>query len=129
MESASDEEGEVRRDGQVGRRGEAPRDDAPGFGSPAEARDNGEEEGVGDGVPVGQGAKGLEQFREPRGTHPGAPLRQTAGQVEAVQTPPGNRLTAHWRIVQHPGLAATCVRLAGRRPTWTWARRWKQPRP
>ena len=37
------------------------------------------------GVPVGQGAKGPEQVRAPRGTRPGAPRRrQTAGQVEAV---------------------------------------------
>ena len=38
MESASYEEGEVRRDSQVGRRGEAAGVDASGFASPAEAR-------------------------------------------------------------------------------------------
>ncbi len=85
MELASNEEGEVRRAGQVGNRGEAAGDDTSGYTSPTEARDNGEAEGDGEGVPVGQGAKGPKQFRAPSGARPGAPpRRQTAGQIGAV---------------------------------------------
>ena len=85
MESAFGAEGEVRRAGQVGDRGEVAGDDASGYNSPAEGRDNGEAEGDGEGIPVGQGAKGPKQFRAPSGARPGAPpRRQTAGQVGAV---------------------------------------------
>jgi hypothetical protein len=45
MEPAFDEEGEVLRAGQVGNRGEVAGDDASGYTSPAEGRDNGEAEG------------------------------------------------------------------------------------
>jgi hypothetical protein len=42
IESASDEEGEVQRAGQVGNRGKAAGHEASGFTSPAEESDNGE---------------------------------------------------------------------------------------
>jgi hypothetical protein len=68
MESASYEEGEVRRDSQVGRRGKAAGVDASGFASPAEARlqgITGRRKGTVKGLSVSKGAKGPEQFREP----------------------------------------------------------------
>ena len=65
MELASDDEGEVRRAGQVGNRGEAAGDGAFGHTSPAEARDNGEAEGDGEG---GTGRPGRKRSRAVQGT-------------------------------------------------------------
>jgi hypothetical protein len=74
MESASDEEGEVRHAAQVGRRGEAAGDDASGYASPAGARDTGEDEGDGEGGPSRQGRK---RSRAVQGT-PRRPSRSAA---------------------------------------------------
>ena len=112
MESAFGTEGEVRRAGQVGDRDEVAGDDASGYSSPAEGRDNRplpvvspfplstgtppgpstgtvegyrRRKGTVKGVPVGQGAKGPDWFGATHCDRPGAPRRrQTAGQVGAV---------------------------------------------
>jgi hypothetical protein len=65
MEPAFDEEGEVLRAGQVGNRGEVAGDDASGYNSPAEGRDNGEAEG--DGA-AGTGHPGRKRSRPVQGT-------------------------------------------------------------
>ena len=109
MELAFGAEGEVQRAGQVGDSDEVAGDDASGYSSPAEGRDNSplprclpfsvvyrypstgtvegyrRRKGTVKGVPVGQGAKGPDLFRAPRCVRPGVPRRrQTAGQVGAV---------------------------------------------
>ena len=82
MESASDGEGEVRRAGQVGNRGEAAGDGASGHTSPAEARDNGEAEGDGEG---GTGRPGRKRSRAGQGT----PRHPSRGAAEAADSRAG----------------------------------------
>jgi hypothetical protein len=79
MESAFGTEGEVRRAGQVGDRGEVAGDDASGYNSPAEGRDNAEAEGDGAG---GNGRPGRKRSRPVQGT-PRRPSRSAAAATDS----------------------------------------------
>jgi hypothetical protein len=79
MESASDGEGEVRRAGQMGTRGDVAGEDASGFTSPAEARDNGEDEGDVEGGP---GRPGRKRSRAVQGTIQGCRGGRQQGRLE-----------------------------------------------
>jgi hypothetical protein len=82
MESAFGAEGEVRRAGQVGDRGEVAGDDASGYNSPAEGRDYGEAEGDGAG---GTGRPGCKRSRPVQGT----PRRPSKGAAAAADSRAG----------------------------------------
>jgi hypothetical protein len=79
MESAFGAEGEVWRAGQVGDRGEVVGDDASGYNSPAEGRDNAEAEGDRAG---GNGRPGRKRSRPVQGTQR-RPSRSTAAATDS----------------------------------------------
>ena len=82
MESAFGEEGQSRRAGQVGDRGEVAGDDASGYNSPAEGRDNAEAEGDCAG---GNGRPGRKRSRPVQGT----PRRPSRGAAAAADSRAG----------------------------------------
>jgi hypothetical protein len=125
MESAYGAEGEVRRAGQVGVRGVVVGDDASGYNSPAEGRDNAEAEG--DGA-RGNGRLGRKKPRPVQGT-PRRPSRSSAAAADS---------RAGWSRVDPAGkqgdsspedCSASRPRGDARpplgRPTWPRTKRWK----
>ena len=93
---------------------------------PLEVATTGRLEGTVHEVPVGQGANGPDRLRAPRCYRPRALRRwETAGQVGAMWTPTGCRVTAPRRIAQHHRLAVTRARIFGVSPIWSRTKRWK----